>query len=62
MASQRDTRYEELLEAVRGMLNDFSRRVRQAHSFDEIEAHRDELATVIVDVASGTDSSGEGQT
>ena len=40
--------------AVRGVLDDFSRRVRQAHSFDEVEAHRDELAELIVGIVSSS--------
>jgi hypothetical protein len=40
--------------AVRGALDDFSRRVRQAHSFDEVEAHRDELAELIVGIVSSS--------
>jgi hypothetical protein len=43
---------DELLEALRGVLDEFSRRVRQAHSFDEIEAHRDELSELIVSLLS----------
>ena len=59
MASQGHTPDEELLQAVRGVLNDFSRRVRQAHSFDEIDAHREELATLIVDVARRSENPSE---
>jgi hypothetical protein len=40
--------HDEMRQAVGDVLNDFSRRVRQAHSFDEIDAHRDELAELIV--------------
>ena len=38
---------------VRGLLDDFGRQVRQGHSFDEVEAHRDEVATLIVAIARG---------
>ena len=40
--------HDEMRHAVHGVLNDFSRRVRQAHSYDEIDAHRDELAELII--------------
>jgi hypothetical protein len=43
---------DELLEALRGVLDEFSRRVRQAHSYDEIEAHRDELSELIISLLS----------
>ena len=41
---------DEMRQAVQQVLNDFSRRVRQAHSYDEIDAHRDELADLLVQI------------
>ena len=38
---------DDLRRAVGSLLDDFTRRVRQARSDDEVAAHRDELAEVI---------------
>jgi hypothetical protein len=48
-APEEDPR-EAMRQLVRGVLDDFSRRVLQAHSFDEVEAHWDELAELIVSI------------
>jgi hypothetical protein len=42
--------HDEMRQAVGAVLDDFCRRVRQAHSFDEIDAHRDELVELIVGI------------
>jgi hypothetical protein len=55
MAGLETTPYEELVQVVCGLLDDFGRQVRQAHSLDEVEAHRDEVATLIVAIARAAD-------